>query len=273
MIEDVESIETNPIQSEANLILGPHPSEAHPFGILAADDTLTQSGIPHRALNEVKPFSRDAIVTYMRKKLLHHHVSLEMLEAMKHLGLEAEQSRMSSFPIDPSTRKGNLAEVFLAEYLISASNVDLPIYRLRYNTNPNQSMKGDDVLAFDLDSDPVRIIVGESKFRSTPSKRDVINIVDGLLRSYRGGIPVSLQFIAARLFDAGKEELATKVLNCSVLFAQEKLQLDYVGLLMGDLKSTQRINDHTDDSLHRLAMISFNINDPGSIIDQCFQNL
>ncbi|MFQ6963494.1 MAG: Hachiman antiphage defense system protein HamA [Oscillospiraceae bacterium] len=43
-------------------------------------------------------------------------------------------------------------------------------YRLRYNTNPDQSMKGDDVLLFDLDSDPVRIVVGESKFRGTPDE-------------------------------------------------------------------------------------------------------
>ena len=32
-------------------------------------------------------------------------------------------------------------------------------------------MKGDDVLAFDLNSEPARgILVGEAKFRSTPSK-------------------------------------------------------------------------------------------------------
>jgi len=51
----------------------------------------------------------------------------------------------------------------LAEYLSSTTDAQLPIYRLRYNTNPDQSMKGDDVLLFDLDAEPVRIIIGESR--------------------------------------------------------------------------------------------------------------
>jgi hypothetical protein len=34
-------------------------------------------------------------------------------------------------------------------------------------------MKGDDVLAFDLDSHPVRVIVGEAKFRATSTKDSV----------------------------------------------------------------------------------------------------
>lgn len=67
--------------------------------------------------------------------------------------------------------------------------MELPVYRLRYNTNPDQSMKDDDVLLFDLDSDPVRIIVGESKFRGIPDKQSVIDIVDGLVRSYKAGLP------------------------------------------------------------------------------------
>ena len=44
-------------------------------------------------------------------------------------------------------------------------------------------MKSDDVLLFDLDAAPVRIIVGESKFRTTPDKQAVVDIVDGLVRS------------------------------------------------------------------------------------------
>jgi Cap4 SAVED domain len=91
------------------------------------------------------------------------------------------------FPIDPSTRKGNLAEVVLAEYLVAATGIVLPIYRLRYNPNIDQSMKGDDVLAFDLDSNPVRIIVGEAKFRGTSTKKAVEEIVDGLARSTKQG--------------------------------------------------------------------------------------
>ena len=114
--------------------------------------------------------------------------------------------------------------------------MELPIYRLRYNTNPDQSMKGDDVLLFDLDSDPVRIIVGESKFRGIPDKQSVIDIVDGLVRSYKAGLPISLMFVAERLFQENKPELGRKVQNCAILFATNKLHIDYVGFLMKQSK-------------------------------------
>lgn len=147
-------------------IIGHHPQDSHPLGRLTtAHDGITESGVPHRALAEMDG-QRDAIVNCMRDILIRHHMSPEVIErdrqrrdAIKRLGFDAEQDRMKRFPTNPLTQKGNLAEVVLADYLVSAAGADLPVYRLRYNPNVDQAMKGDDVLAFDLDSDPVRIIV------------------------------------------------------------------------------------------------------------------
>lgn len=259
-------------------ILGCHPKDGL-GAFLSTSDTYTETGVPHRALVEVDR-QRDAIVKCIREMLLRHHVSPEALErdkkrreAMKRLGFDDKQDRMKRFPTNTSTQKGNLAEVVLAEYLISATKVDLPVYRLRYNPNVDQSMKGDDVLAFDLDSDPVRIIVGEAKFRTTSSSTVVTEIVDGLVRSHKGGIPASLQFVADRLFEMGNEDLGQKVLDCATLFALEKLELDYVGLLMSDVRSTERLNQYTKNTLHRLAVISFGLDSPDSIIDPCYNGL
>ena len=57
-----------------------------------------------------------------------------------------------------TTQKGNCAEVILSEYLVSTSGLDLLIYMLHYNTNVNQSMKGDDVLLFNQDKIDEKII-------------------------------------------------------------------------------------------------------------------
>jgi len=261
-------------------ILGDHPLESHPFGnLLTAIDESTESGVPHRALSESKG-QREAIVEHVREMLIRHHVSPEALgrdkqrrQAMKRLGFDEPQSRMKRFPTNASTQKGNLAEVVLAEYLSAASKVSLPIYRLRYNPNVDQAMKGDDVLAFDLDSDPVRIIVGESKFRATSSKAAVTEIVEGLVRSHKGGIPASLQFVADRLFETGKADLGERVLECATLFALEKLRFDYAGLLMSDTRSAERFKKHTGNDLNRLAVISFGLDSPGSIVDSCYYGL
>ena len=195
--------------------------------------------------------------------LIRHHLSPEALdrdrqrlEAMQSLGFDADQSRMKLFPTNPSTQKGNLAEVVLAEYIAAANEVSLPVYRLRYNPNVEQAMKGDDVLAFDLDSDPVRVIVGESKFRTISSRAAVTDIIEGLVRSYKGGIPASLQFVANRLFETGKAELGERILECTTLFALEKLRLEYVGLLMGDTRSANRMNQHTDSLIFFRSQVS-----------------
>ena len=76
-----------------------------------------------------------------------------------------KMNQLRRFPINSTTRKGNLAEVVLAEVRgRGIRRESAEVYRLRYNPNVDQSMKGDDVLAFDLDAKPVRIIVGEARF-------------------------------------------------------------------------------------------------------------
>lgn len=219
-------------------------------------------------------------VAGIREMLVLHHTSpaareltAKHHEAMARLGFGEEQARLSRFPTHPSTRKGNLAEVVLAEYVAVTASVALPVYRLRYNPNVDQSMKGDDVLAFDLDSDPVRIVVGEAKYRATSSADAVREIVEGLVRSHKGGIPASLQFVADRLFEMQQSDLGVRVFECAKLFALGRLRLDYVGLLLGDTRSAERVASSTPASLRRLAMISLGVENPDSLVDACFTGL
>lgn len=134
-------------------------------------------------------------------------------------------------------------------------------------------MKGDDVLLFDLDSDPVRIIVGEAKFRSAPSGQAVVDTIDGLVRSNKAGLPISLMFVADRLFDEGNPDLAQKVQQCAFLFATSKLQIDYVGLLMSNHNTKNNVNKHTTNELHNLMMISLGIRFLDEIVQTAFDEL
>jgi hypothetical protein len=235
--------------------------------------------VPHRALSE-RQNNRDRVVAQFREMLVRYHASEEQLrrsrrrrQAMIRLGFGAEQARLGRFPVLEDTRKGNLAEIVLAEYLGAATSATVPIYRLRYNPNVDQSMKGDDVLAFDLDADPVRIIVGESKFRQTASVAAVKEIVSDLARSHRAGIPVSLQFVADHLFDGGRTDEGIRIERCAELFASGKLRLDYVGLLLSDTHARDRVQRGTPGQLVRLAMISLGVADPDSLVRDCYQGL
>jgi hypothetical protein len=207
----------------------------------------------------------------MKQWIVTHHVSPEAIEqdrkrreALARQGL-LDPAR-SRFPTNPKTRKGNWAEILLAEYITVSANATLPVYRLRYNPNVDQSMKGDDVLAFDLDSNPVRVLVGEAKFRSTPSKAVVEELVGALVKSHSGNIPASLQFVADRLFESGNNELGEKVAACNELFAQGRLQLDYVGLLVSSRNAHHHVHTNAKSAVRRLAVMSLGLADPEGIV-------
>jgi hypothetical protein len=131
-------------------ILGVHPDGATSIGkILEAADTTTSTKVPHRALS-LKPGKYVLAASSIRALLVKHHTNPEALArsksqvaAMKRLGVSRPKN-LSRFPINTATRKGNLAEIVLAEYITAATETSLPVYRVRYNPNVDQSMKGDD---------------------------------------------------------------------------------------------------------------------------------
>jgi hypothetical protein len=207
----------------------------------------------------------------MQQWIVTHHVSPEAVEQDRKRREALARQRLldpsrSRFPTNPKTQKGNWAEILLAEYIAVCANATLPVYRLRYNPNVDQSMKGDDVLAFDLDSDPVRVLVGEAKFRKTPSKAVVEELVSVLVKSHSGNIPASMQFIADRLFESGNNELGAKVAACNVLFAQGRLQLDYIGLLVSSKDAHRYMQKNAKSAIRRLAVMSLGLADPEGIV-------
>jgi hypothetical protein len=213
----------------------------------------------------------------MRQWLVSHHISPETVERDRRrreaLARQGFADSLRRFPTNPDTQKCNWAEVLLAECIRAACNAQIPIYRLRHNPNVEQSMKGDDVLAFDLGAQPVRVIVGEAKFRATPSKQVVEEIVQVLTRSSRAGIPVSLQFVADQLFTEGREDLGEKVDGCNVLFAQGALRLDYVGFLVSDEDAHTHVHRNAKPDLQRLAIMSLELNDPNGTVAACYLGL
>jgi len=265
--------------TDATRLLGTHPAPPHPLaGLLAATDGTTDKGVAHRGLGEVAG-KRPAHVSYLREAVVRHHASAVAVERNRKRREKIEkitgrkQPLVRLFPTSDKTRKGNLAEIVLAEYVLAATGATLPVYRLRYNPNVEQSMKGDDVLAFDLGARPVRIVVGESKFRGESSVAAAKEIVEALLRSHKAGLPASLHFVANQLYEAGEDDVADRVSECAELFATGNLQLDYVGLLLSDPRASERVVTGTPDGLTRLVMISLGIDDPNGFVPLCFDGL
>ena len=257
--------------------LGSHPLPPDEIGVrFVHADGHSDYDVPIRTLSESDSDGQQ-FVRAMRGWIRDHHARPEDLArdaarraALLQQGFMVDKSR---FPKDPNTRKGNWAEIFLCEYVRSSCHAGLPVYRLRYNPNIEQSMKGDDVLAFDLDAKPVRIIVGEAKFRGLSSKAAVIEIVNTLERSHRGGLPASLQFVADRLFMEGKEDLGQRIEECAELFVRNQLRIDHIGLLASGYSAPTHVEAHAQSSVPRLAVISLNLADGEGLVKACFDSL
>ncbi len=265
--------------SEVDRQLGVHPPVTVAIGrYLSNVDEVTPAKVPHRVLSEY-PGARVAAVPDLKEALTRHHASAEQLErsrriqeALTRQGLKVPAS-IRRYPTADTTRKGNFAEVVLAEYVAASSSATLPVYRLRFNTNIEQSMKGDDVLAFDLDSEPVRIVVGEAKFRETPSQAAIADIFAGLGRSYWGGLPMSLQFVADRLFGEQQPELGQRVAECAERLAEGRLRLDYVGLLFSNERAADVVRAYAPAEFHRLVVVSAGVPDPSGLVRECYDGL
>jgi hypothetical protein len=260
--------------NESFFPLGQHPLPPHPCGVhFDATDIKTEHAVWHRVLDD-GPLQTVEFTSAMKQWIVNHHVSPETIERdrVRREALERQGFvyPLPRFPINLSTQKGNWAEILLAEYVMASCSANLPVYRLRYNPNVDQSMKGDDVLAFDLDSNPVRVLVGEAKFRTTPSKAVVEELVAALIKSHSGNIPASLQFVADRLFDSGNNELGEKVASCNALFAQGSLRLDYVGLLVSDRSAHRYVQKNAKADVSRLVVISLGLEDPVRLVTDSF---
>jgi hypothetical protein len=170
-------------------VVGDHPVTSFLSGWLSPTDSHTDFGVPHRLLFEQKRPSKKT-VAILESILKEHHVSDEKLKRVRRLqdvlnkrGFKATATGLRVFPRNDKTRKGNFAEVFLSEYLNLTGKGKTLVYRLRFNPNVEESMKGDDVLAFNFDGTIPEIVVGEAKFRATPTKAVVEEMLSSLVSS------------------------------------------------------------------------------------------
>jgi hypothetical protein len=244
--------------------------------ILEGADAPTATDRHHRLLSE-RSAQKPRLVLVFREALARHHADDKKRRENDELNSELKKQGLptrSVYPSNLNTQKANFAEIVLAEYLVESEAVSLPVYRLRHNQNIGQSPKGDDVLAFDLDSKPMRILVGESKFRQEPNAQDVRDIAECLLRSHREMIPVSLQFVVSQLNLRKETALARKVLDCQLALVRGEVEVNYVGLLLGNMSAANCVHKHTPDGdPKRMAMISLGIDDPTTLLGECYNEL
>ena len=110
-----------------------------------------------------------------------------------------------SLPVDKRTRSGDLAELLATEYVDSETTFRVPIRKLRWKSDREMPMHGNDVIAIDVMQKPVKLMKGESKSRAVLSAATVKEATDGLDRHGGRPNPSTLAFITKRLYEAGRD--------------------------------------------------------------------
>jgi hypothetical protein len=149
-----------------------------------------------------------------RTIFIHHNDPEEYRDIVAGLGYEQASREFDKRPRDDKTRKGNFGEILASEYLRQVEGYDVPVYRLRWNTNPDTSMRGEDVLAFKFgnpDGTGREICMTEAKVMSRYD-RDEVETAHRQLRSGYRPRPNSIPFVHSVLWQRGEREKAAMIL-------------------------------------------------------------
>jgi hypothetical protein len=258
-------------------LIGNHPDEDHPLGAwLKANDIPVTETKCHRELTERNAEANDDLILWMANKLIDHHYSSSRIEKLKEkytdLGFEKYANQHRRLPNDLNVKKGNATEILLIEYIQSSLKKDLiHTFKLRYNPNVDQAMKGDDTLLIDLikkeDTNDLRIYLGESKFRTTPAKKAVEDISSSLEKDK---MPLSYSFLVDEV-EKHDMELALKLDDFIVQDIKDNGNLFYTGLLMSNGDTSRIVENNLNNFNPELVFISIGIQDPVNFINLVFE--
>ena len=107
-------------------------------------------------------------------------------------------------PLQPgrdAVRRGDFGEMLAAEAAVAYDGSIVPVRKLRYQIDPNQTLPGSDVVAFVIDDDYAVINLNfiEAKYRNHPSSGLAVEAYQQIIDDRAQGYPTTLNFIAHRL--------------------------------------------------------------------------
>jgi hypothetical protein len=113
-----------------------------------------------------------------------------------------------SLPSNKKIQSGDLGELLATEYVNSETTFKVPIKKLRWKSDRQTAMHGNDVIGVDTTTKPIRVVKGECKSRATFSNAVVQEAVDSLDNHDGRPNPSTLAFITKRLYEENRDDEA-----------------------------------------------------------------
>lgn len=260
-------------------LIGTHPTIPNVFGKWLDSNNLPSTNTKcHRSLTVSETSNESELIEWLSNKVIEYHFKESQVTRLKtkysSLGFEEyadylEQKKMT--PAFDNTRKGNLTEILLCEYVINSKNKELiKVFRFRHSTNIEQSMKGDDVLLVDYleELDDIQIYLGEAKFRGTPTSQGVGSISDSLTKDK---IPLSFTFLVEKLYEvSATQDIAEKLDKFIIKKIKQQEKIIYTGLLLSNENTSNIVERNLNNDNPNLIFISLGISEPVDFVNKVF---
>lgn len=208
------------------------------------------------------------------KKIINHHYTQfrisRLKEKYKSLGFAKYAEQHRKLPITDKVKKVMLRKYYLLIIFKHHKKEFIKVYKLKYNPNVDQAIKGDDTLMVDLfeenGNEKIKIYLGESKFRTTPQK----NVVEDITKSLnKDTLPLSYTFLVEEI--AKSDELLAQLDDYIVQDIKDRGDLIYVGLLLSNTKTSETVEKHLNSDNSNLVFISIGIGQPEEFIKSIFE--
>lgn len=265
--------------AKQDILIGKHPSSPNIFGKWLGSNNHPETDRQcHRSLSQIDSSIEDELIEWLSEKIITYHYKEEQIERLKEkynqLGFEEYANNIRMIPNDNNTIKGNITEVILCEYILSSTNKPLiQTYRFRYSTNVDQSMKGDDMLMVDYNTeiDDIEVYLGEAKFRKTPSSQSVKKIAASLAKDTK---PLSFTFLVERLLESEvTKDIGNRLDQFVIETIKQQGKITYSGLLLSNTDCSNTVQNNLDSDNPKLVFLSLGIDNPTDFITKVFERV
>jgi hypothetical protein len=151
-----------------------------------------------------QPGARPLGLTALKKLIVDHFVGEATIA--KAGGYKKSAAIIAnSLPTNKRIRSGDLGELLATEYLNSETPFVVPIKKLRWKSDRETAMHGNDVIGVDAKGKAVRVMKGECKSRASFGKSTVEEAAASLDLHDGRPNPSTLAFITKRLYEEKRD--------------------------------------------------------------------
>lgn len=232
--------------------------------------------LSHYPLREISG-SRNQIRDCLSQALIDHHMNRQRLaDRLATLGYEGvAQFIKSELPRDDRTRKGNFGEIVASEHLIQRHGYTMPVFKIRFRDSYNMPMRGEDIVAFEMDAKNhiKSVIIGEAKTIQRFRRATLKHAHERLRIAYRPR-PMTLSMLAEILYDRGNDTFALEIDRVSDRLMKRAFPRSNWIFMITERQARDafRILEEEDDLVPNLNCVSLALEELTEFINDLFDN-